>query len=129
MIQPSRIKEVQFRWLPSMDITNTPCLCSWHNSRDSVGHPVRPQSPHHAHLLERVLVLPFTRKLLLLRTLTVSKLLPAFCRSLKGPCNNVQLAAIRDPPPILQIYRHCTSSCYALAVYYKDKPSILIFHT
>ena len=52
------------------------------NSHNSVGHSVWAESPHHAELLQGVLVLPLLRKLLLLRTLTVHKLLPPLGRTL-----------------------------------------------
>ena len=57
--------------------------CSFH-SRDSIGHPVWSECPHHAEPLQGVLVLPLLGKLLLLRTLTVHKLLPPLGRALVG---------------------------------------------
>ena len=52
------------------------------NSHNSVCHPVWAESPHRAELLQGVLVLPLLRKLLLLGTLTVHKLLPPLGRTL-----------------------------------------------
>ena len=59
--------------------------CGVH-SRDSVGHPVGSEGPHHAQLLQGVLVLPLLGELLLLRTLTVHKLLPPLGRALVCVC-------------------------------------------
>ena len=47
-----------------------------------VSHSVGSEGPHHAELLQRRLVLPLLRKLLLLRTFAFHELLPAFGRAL-----------------------------------------------
>lgn len=52
------------------------------SSQEGIGHSVWSECPHHAENLQGALVLPLARKLLLLRTLTVHKLLPAFSRTL-----------------------------------------------
>ena len=49
---------------------------------DRVCHPVGPERAHHAQPLQRRLVLPLLRELLLLRTLALGKLLPALGRAL-----------------------------------------------
>ena len=46
--------------------------------RDSIGHPVGSQRPHHTELLKRRLVLPFLREFLFLGTFALDKLLPTF---------------------------------------------------
>lgn len=58
---------------------NTILICFY--LRDSIGHPVRSESPHHAQFLEGGLVFPFLGELLLLRALTFHKLLPSFGRA------------------------------------------------
>lgn len=49
---------------------------------ESIGHAVRPESPHEDELLERALALPLLWELLFFRTLRLHHLLPAFRRAL-----------------------------------------------
>ena len=58
---------------------------------DGVGHSVRSECAHHAQLLQRGLVLPLLRELLLLGALALHELLPALRRPLDV---SVQVAEI-----------------------------------
>lgn len=48
---------------------------------DGIRHSVRPESTHHAQLLQRSFVLPLLGKFLLLRALAFHEFLPAFGRA------------------------------------------------
>ena len=65
-------------------------------SLHGVGHTVRPHGAHHAQLLQRVFVLPFLRKLLLLGRLALDELLPALRRAFDVAVEVLELVRVRQ---------------------------------